>query len=368
MKYTKLSDYFHRYKKYVIIIIFTLFILSTFSLIIAYVTPITIQKSITINNLTENTTYDFSTIAKPSTLYPKGGKILPDNVIFSALSDHLILSLNSNISAEYPILIDATSSINYSIIARDIWTRDFEVLPATKVQSEGTLNSLFDEDVSIDITAITEYIRLVEEETLVRANEYSLIIKYSVSGAAYGNSDNKIYDIATNIEIPFSISGQYLKFTGESSNKEVNNLMEITDTKIIPQYFSLLFMDIPIPMARLVFSILSFFTIIPLLIVVRNQIKLTKSKVAEMNLLVKKYNSRIIEITDTSCLNSVPHLALKSFKSLFQIAEEKEEPILRFSDSSSGMIYYYMLGTSILYYFVIPENKSPKGSEIIDEV
>ncbi len=50
-------------------------------------------------------------------------------------------------------------------------------------------------------------------------------------------------------------------------------------------------------------------------------------------------------------------MSLSSFQSLMQIAEDKDEPILKYENYNEKMATYYVVSTTNVYFYEINESK-----------
>lgn len=367
MKEAKIRVFQKINKKYRILIlglIVFIFLISTFFALKAIGQPLNIEEKATENKIEERTSFDYAASVHPSTLYPQGGKIAPDGVIFTNLTDKLIVQIDSSISAEKPVRVEGKVEVIYTLTAKDMWEREFNLVSTQGVNLQGTTNSLLKKEIQIDLEKISSYIKRVEEETLVRPSNYMLTIKPKIKGTVYGENDNVIYEIDNGIDIPFELSGQYVKYAAESPEKEFIKTKILESTKQVPQSFDFFGMKMPIVSARYIFGIISIISLAFILIALIEKSMTNKKIITEVSLIDKKNKNKIIEVSDDVNFGELPQLSLKSFKALLQIAEEKEEPILRYSNHIEGTVYYYVLGTTITYYYRSSENIVAKGSEL----
>lgn len=345
--YCKISE---KYMKYIMLLIFTVFVISLILAILAIRQPSEIEEKVIKNVIEEKTSFDYKAKVKPSTLYPNGGIITPDKVIFNNLTEDFIVELKSDINTEQSVRIDATKKITYNLIAEKMWEREFVLKQPIKYNTEGINHSVVNEEVHININEINSYITKVEEETLVRPN-YLLTVKSVVTGNVYDENDNSIYEINNILEIPFDLSGQYISYAGETEEKEFINTKNIEQVIVLPQYFNLLGMKLNLIGSRLGFGAAA---IISLLFLLRFIIEKSKNKASastEFNLVDKKNKGNIVTITKKIEIDSMNQVAVKSFKDLLKIAEEKDESILKYFDNSLDIVYYYITSSSFIYIF-----------------
>lgn len=315
-----------------------------------------LQKEITtnINTIEERLSYDYSVKVKKSALYPEGEIVKPDSIIFTNLTDQLIIQLDSTIRSDKPVKIEANTKVFYQLVAMDMWERDSILIPERSLTMEGDNFTLLDEEIRIDTEDIINRISTIEEETLVRPNGYQIVIMVEIEGNVFDKKGKVIHELANNLVIPFEITGQYIKFAGESTEKEAIKSSAVEETNIIPQSLIFLGYEVNVKVARLCFGIIFILTFTLLLKKVIMRVYKKRSKVSEIDFIDKKYKSKIIEISDKISLNMLPQLGVKNFNLLIQIADEKEEPILKYMDGT--MVYFYVFGNASIYYYGIEKN------------
>lgn len=352
-----------KYRPYVVGSIVALLVISTIFAYNALGQQLVKEEKIITNSIEEKITFDYLASVNKSTLYPNGGIIVPDGVIFSNLTEKLIIQLEGSINTGQPVEVESNTRVTYSLIAKDMWEREFEVIPTIETKTEGVSNSLLKKEIEINLQELLSFINLIEEETLIRTN-YLLVIKPKIQGIVYGDNNDIIHEINSNLEIPFELSNQYIKYTGESNQKEFTSTKILEEVNTTPLVYKFLGKSISIQLSRFIFSGISIISFIALL-VYGIEIISSKEKGSEANLIDKKYKSKIIVISDKIFQTNLPQLQLINFKKLLLISEEKEEPILKYTDDIEGVTYYYVLGTTAIYYYKTSINVLNKGSEIV---
>lgn len=359
--YNKINGKYHRY---VAGLIFIIFIFSAVLTLLAIRQPLKIEEKIIKNNIEEKNSYDYKALVKPSTLYPSGGIIIPDKVIFNSLTEDFIVEIKTDINAENPVRVEATKEVTYKLVAEKMWEREFLIKQPIKYNSEGTSHNVLNEEVHININDINSYLTKIEEETLVRPN-YLLTIKSSVTGNVYDEKNNVIYEIDNILEIPFDLSGQYISYAGETDEREFAKTKAIEEINVIPQYFNLWGMNLSVVGSRIGFGVAAIISLLLLIIFIIEKIHNKTETLTEINIIDKKNKGNIVTITDKIDMNSMPQVAVKSFKDLLKIAEEKDESILKYFDNSLGIVYYYITSSSFIYIFKCINGI--KGSEQVQD-
>lgn len=353
-----------RYRKYVVAAILTAFIFSAVLTFFAIRQPLHIEEKIITNNIEEKTSFDYKAKVVPSTLYPNGGIITPDKVVFNNLTEDFIVSINSTVNTHKAVRIEAINEVSYNLAAEKMWEREFILRQPISYNSEGTVHQLLNEEAHININEINSFIAKVEEETLVRPN-YSIVVKSKVTGQVYDENNNAIYIINNILEIPFSLSGQYISYAGETEGKEFINTESIEQVNIIPQSFNLFGMNLSVINSRMGFGTASVILLILLIIYGLEKLSNKVSLLTEISVIDKKGRGNIVAIENKLKTESMINITVKSFKDLLKIAEEKDESILRYFDLSIGVVYYYISSSSYIYIYKC--RNAVKGSEQIQD-
>lgn len=324
--------------------------------------PLVAEEKVIENKIEEKVLFDYAAIVQPSTLYPRGGKVVPDKVIFTKLTDKLIIQLDSIINTEKPVKIEGSTGVVFSLVAKDMWEREFELVANHSINTEGIHNSILQKEIELDIEDILSFTNKVEEESLVRSSNYLLVIKPKVEGTIFNEKGNKLLEINSNIEIPFEVSGQFIKYAGESMEREFIKTEVIENINTVPQRFYLFGKELSIIKSRYFFSTISIILLVLILISIAEKVIFKEEKTNEIYSIDKKHKSKIISLSNKTNFGNSPQLGLKSFKALLQISEEKEEPILRYADENEGAVYYYIIGNPTIYYYRSINSIVVKGS------
>ena len=136
-----------------------IFLFSSFFAYHALKQPLSTVEKTVHNTIEEKRSINFEIETKPSKLYPNGGTIIPDDVIFTRLTDHLIITIGEYINTAEDVKLEANTSIVYSLSAKDMWEREFELVPPQSISSEGTSFTLLQNKLRIDIKKILSYIQ-----------------------------------------------------------------------------------------------------------------------------------------------------------------------------------------------------------------
>ena len=190
----------------------------------------------------------------------------------------------------------------------------------------------------------------------MKPSSYLLVIKPQVNGFLHQSDSQSIYEINSDIILPFELSDHYMKYIGESYENEFINSNMIEHIKTLSGRVNYLGYSFPVKWARVIFSSISIISCLLLCQFFFRKVLFNRIRPDEVDLIEKKHKGKIIEVSDKIRNDMYPYLGLKSFKVLLQIADEKDEPILRYTDT--GMVYYYILGNSTVYYYGVEKNCS----------
>jgi len=346
-----------KYNPYIYSVLIILWISISIIAIMAWTSPLIIEEKLIENAVEIKTAFDYKGVMKPSTLYPRGGEVSGDEVIFTELADKFIIHLETDLFAEKPVKVEGTAEVSYTLVGEDMWHKDYEAAATRSIQSQGLTNSLLKEDITINLQQLFDLISKIEEETDVHLGDYLLILKPNIKGSVYQENGDKIYDIDTNLEIPFNISNQYIKYAAESPEKEFIETQIIESVNSRPKTIKLFSLHMPIQTARYLFGSLALLLSAYLLISGLNKIKSNQENISEIDKINRKYKNKIINISNKLVATNQVQVSLSSFQSLMQIAEDKDEPILKYENYNEKMATYYVVSTTNVYFYEINESK-----------
>jgi len=179
---------------------------------------------------------------------------------------------------------------------------------------------------------------------------------------------NKIHELTSDLEIPFEVSSQYLRYIGEADTMEYVNTTTVEENNTIHQYFNLFGRELSVIKSRYSFGIATIILLLMLLVGIMEMTMSKKRKVSDIDLIDKKYKSKMISVTDKSKFENFIHVDLHDFKSLLKVAEEKEELILKYIDSMENMVYYYVMGTTYIYSYHTSKEFAIESSDLVYDI
>ena len=329
------------------------YILAPLLLITASVAILSILEPATTTSLTNNNTvnietgYDYKATLTPNILYPKGGTVEVDNTIFTKITTALPFNLNSTISSDNEVTAKGTHQIQIVVNAVDLWERVFPLGKQESFELAGTEISLIDSALNIDLTEITAFIEQVEEETEIRAEQYTIEVVPNIEGMIhYAGKDMPIPEQDA---LVFQLTNDEIVLISEKSSISVT---PFTTTDAITNTFNFFGAALPLGSVRLVSTLVSILLLLPLIYVL---IKGTTSNKKSMTTLVdkinKKYGGRIIPVSQNINTNNKSLITLQSFKDVIKIADEKELPIFCYKVHLDGSAVYFIIDGDYLYNY-----------------
>ncbi|NLX63264.1 MAG: DUF5305 domain-containing protein [Clostridiaceae bacterium] len=306
------------------------------------------------NSFTETIDFSYQAIVNPSTLYPNGGRVVPDGIIFTKITDKIIINMNYSLESEAPVSIDGNIRASLNIIAKDMWNIEKELVPLQSVKSEGNLNPIIQDEIYIDIKDVLTLIKQVEEEILARPSNYMMVVRTFINGDVFDHNGAMIYQLAETVEIPFMVGEQQISFAGDLNLLNTVKKNTVERSNPVQNKINILGIQVPVTDVRLISACIGLLTLVVLTVGLAKSIKSSNKNKTEESTIDKKLGSRIIKVYDKTAFNGLIQLRLPDINSVMQIAEEKEEPVFKFIDDFGHNIYYCVLNNLFAYYYSIP--------------
>ena len=358
---------FTRMKKTYRIITFTILtitlILSIYFFNMSINQPDVFDDKIIENSITEVIDFSYNAVANPSTLYPKGGRVVPDGIIFTKITDKIIINMNYILESESPVKIDGNIRVSLNIVAKDMWNIEKQLVHIKSVKSEGNLNPIIQDEIYIDIKDVLTLIKQVEEEILARPSSYMMVVRTDINGDVFDHNGVKIRQLAETVEIPFTVGEQQISFAGDLNLLNTVKKSTIERSNWVQNNINLFGTQVPVSYVRLISSCIGLLALVILIAGLAELIRSTNKNRTEESTVDKKLGSRIIKVYDKTAFNGLIQFKLQDINSLLQIAEEKEEPVFKYVDNCENNIYYYVLNNLFVYYY----NISVKSIESADK-
>ncbi|MHB8963923.1 MAG: DUF5305 family protein, partial [Saccharofermentanales bacterium] len=251
------------------------------------------------------------------------------------------------------VRIDALQATTYILKAESLWEREFAIREPVPLQASLGTSYLSDGQVTLKLGDVYDFIQNVEDETANRAN-YSLTVRQRITGKIYDEEDTMIHAISLELQMPFEVYSQYMKFIGDPKGIEEKTVAEIESVKSMPQRLNLTGLSLSIVYSRIGFSITALILIALLLLFTLISRKNAAEQPEDTGIIEKRNKGKIIPVTKKINLDAVTGISLDSLNDLMKIAEEKEEAVYKYAEAEQS--FYYMVNSSFIYSYVSADN------------
>ena len=315
--------------------------------VLSLLKPAKITRQINDNTTNIKTSYDYKATIIPNVLHPKGGTIEVEDTIFTKITTALPFSLNSTISSDNEVTVKGTYQIEVVVNAAELWERGFPLGQQESFELAGTEISLIDSVLNIDLTEINAFIGQVEEETEIRAEQYTIEVVPNIEGM--------IHYVGNDMPIPeqdalvFQLTNDEIVLISEKTS---TSNTPFTTTEVITNTFNIFGIALPLGFVRLLSTLVSILLLLPLIYFFikgrTSNVKLMPTQVEKIN---KKYGGRIIPVSQNIHTNQKSIITLQSFKDVIKIADEKELPVFYHSVHLNESAVYFIIDGDYLYNY-----------------
>ncbi|NDI35925.1 DUF5305 domain-containing protein [Chengkuizengella sediminis] len=298
------------------------------------------------NRITQSTNFEYKAEIIPNILYPNGGIIDPGNIMIRSITNTIPIYIKSTVSSDHPVEVEHTSEVTLLVQAKDLWEKEF---PLNSIhQSKATENEtiILNDEYKIELESIITFIENVEEETGISVGSYQLKIIPNINGMIH-YKENEI-PLANGAFLSFEYSSNRIKFVENNGISEEKSLINKT---VIPQYFHLFKLNIPLTWLRVFFSILSLTIVFYFLYQINKNVKRKKQYISEATKIDKKYLKRLINVKEAVNTTDKSIVKIESIKALLQIVDEKDLPIFRYHDGIKNNTTYFLIDDQYFYSY-----------------
>ena len=325
--------------------------------------PLTTTSEFNDNNANLETSYDYKATITRNVLYPKGGTIDVGDTIFTKITTAIPFDLTTSLSLDHEATIRGSHEVQLVIIAGELWSRVFPLENKQLFELTGTDLAVIDKPYEVKLNEITTFIAQVEEETGIRADQYSIVIAPNIEGTiAYAG---ETIPFPEQESLVFQLTNDELILLSEKSFK---NATHFTSTGIMTNGFKFFGSSLSLVHVRVISSIFSFLMLLSLIylypILIASRKNTSKNQVDKIN---KKYGNRIIPVSQKVNSDNKTMITLQSFNSIIKIADEKELPIFYHQIHQDESAIYFIADGDYLYnYETIILTTARSTEEILD--
>lgn len=320
--------------------------------------PQKIEEKVVSNKIVQKTNFDYKIEVKPCILYPDGGIVSPEGDIISEITKSIKLTVNSDITSEKPVTVKGTQKVTFSLIAENLWERQYVLTQEKPFEMNGMENKIIQSEYVINLQELYDFMEKVQKEIKAYPEKYLIKLKPQLNGNII--FEDKEIPLDTTPEITFEAGSNFIKLLdseeNQESEKKTNGREFIKETPvenintIYPEY-NLFGRNFPIIAVRYGFSITALLLLLFIIYSLKQKIKLPEGKVlSEAEKIDKKYKSRLLFLQGAINKKDKSVFTLQTFKSLINLSDERELPIVRIKNDDMTVSYQVVDGDCIYVY------------------
>ena len=322
-------------------------VISGVVLVLSLLQPLTTTSEFNDNNANLETSYDYKATITRNVLYPKGGTIDVGDTIFTKITTAIPFNLTTLLSLDHEATIKGSHEVQLVVNAGELWNRVFPLESKQLFDLMGTELAVIDKPYQIKLNEITTFIAQVEEETGIRADQYTIEVIPNIEGTI--SFAGKTESIPEQESLVFQLTNDELILLSE---KSFETLAPFVSTEIMTNTFNFFGSSLSLSHVRVISSILSIITFLSVIylytILIATRKKTSSTQVDKIN---KKYGNRIIPVSQKVNSDNKTMITLQSFKSIIKIADEKELPIFYHRIHQDGRAVYFIADGDYLYKY-----------------
>ncbi len=294
-------------------------------------------------NYTHIGKYDYNVYLKENNLFSTNVLTSGQGTIFKKLIDKINMSYNYEFLASIPSTIQGSYKIDTQIQTGQ-WAKEFILIPSTQFKSNIN-KATFTVDFPLNITKYEDFIKTINDQTGVLAQDPTLIIKTTVllSSEITNKSINEVFQ--QSIQLPLGTN--VLDINGNLSASRAGNIEK--EEKVTKK----------VENNKTGFTSLSIFLSLTLI----GFVGITKSEeypefLRRLTKIDKKYGEWIVNVEKPPIFeNKIEKIKTKSFEDLIKISEETGKPVLHSKFVSENEHLYYVIDGNIYYEFLLSNVK-----------
>lgn len=300
---------------------------------------------------TQNCELDYNVFLKPNSYFDTNvlGK---DRTYITTLIDYIKafynyrVTFSETVSGDYSYYITATMRAQKDM--KEYWSKEYTLLGKQTGSFEKYKTLTFEQSLPIDYNQYNDLMNEFQKEFNLGTDgnlEVVLHLKANVS-----NENFKSAEIASNIKMDIPLSKQAVEATINTSN--------INGTKTIQTLVSA--NDVPHLMYKLFGILLTILSIIGIVIIAKNIVKISNSNNAyekSIKSILNGYDSIIVKtdhILDFSNLNIIK---VSKFTDLIDVHNEVRMPINFFEDKKNEQSLFLLINNDMAWIYILQSSK-----------
>ena len=289
---------------------------------------------------------DYKVLINPNSIFPDTS-MGPGQTYFYKIVNAIDTSLSYSFNADKSANIKVDYEIIATINAKDMWSKDFVLLPMTEQTKTGDSITISANN-PIDLSPFNDFLANVNKELGVGAQDPELDVKadiYLTADTAFG----EVRDLVTpTLTIPLTTGSFQI-----ASNSPVSRNGALTKKSTV--------VDIPTKLKgirkNIGFLVLPFFLLLVLVFATEGKEPEIDPFQKKFNQIISRYGSRMIVLQDLPAASA--SVTIDSIENLVKVADETGNPIFYFAagnGNSTSYVFMVLHGSTIFRYVLSDEN------------
>ncbi|WP_423800229.1 DUF5305 family protein [Neobacillus sp. SAB-20_R2A] len=355
-----LTNMLKRYNKKLYTIIVILLVLSVGLTIYTFLQPATTTVQVNDNTSLIETGYDYKAEIIPNILYPNGGTVDAGKTIFKKITTAIPFSLKSTIHSKRQVTAKGTHEVQLIIKAGDVWERSFQLEPKRRFEQSGTEISVINDPYKIDLAQVEAFISQVEQETGITPDQYTLEVLPDIQGTIKYSGVEKPFQVQDRLIFQYSMEEIPL-----ASEKGFTSMVSFTSSQVMTKKIEAFGVQLPLRFVRISSALLSIFLLVTSIYMIKRlKIDVLSTETLEIEIINKRYASRIIPVSQKINIAQKSIFSLDSFKSIIKISDEKELPIFFNKDHKEESAVFFIVDGDYLYTYETPKTNNSDMKKI----
>ncbi len=319
---------------------------SVYGVIAAYravfLLPATINKPEAMYKYTQKGKIDYQVHLKPNKILTEN-PLGPGKSYYAKLVDHISLNYSYLFKGDQETSLAGTYSITATLEAKDMWQKDFVLVPPTSFTGKGNDFS-FNKNYDLSLTPFQNYLSEANQELGVSAADPKVTVKLAINLQGDTPAGSLQGSLGPTMVIPlsqgrFKIDGNLADEKSDSISKTVT----VTDPALGQKKSRLIYLAISTVVLGLLLAFLLLFS---------------KSKpvppVDQEAAIQKKYGARLVKVPGEIQLgDQVMVVSFASIDELVKVADELAKPIIKVNQATAGLVNYYVFDGQVVYKYLL---------------
>ena len=334
-----------------------LFALSLVGLYLVYHAPATQEKEVSVYNYEHKGEIGYQALVRPSIINPQT-MLGPGEPFFYTLLESLNTLHSYQFQGDKPALIKGTYSVVATLESKEMWQKDFILIPPTEFSAKGQ-NASIDMERPVNLAYFQALLEQIEDELGVSAREPKLTVKQNIHVEATTEDGTIKEQLSPTMIIPIttgaiSVEGE-LSMPGRGSLTKTIIVPDRTMGTLQNNFVYLIFGAVFIGLAWLAFVILTI-----------NKVVITNKYQQEMDWIRKNHRERIVQVNGN--IPAAARISLNSFGDLAKVADELSKPIVNQIPCERGEKQFYcVFDGPTAYIYTLSNNEPAAGQRVAPE-